>query len=452
MSSPFILECQILADTSVEMPGRLDQQDKAMEAGPLYTSDRERTCLPSTTTAEVLTASTVLDANRQASSGISSTPGHEEIPPYTTNPLEGLPNVIGNPFKWRWNYTEDPGKDSLHGLGTGAHLTYSFPTSLPDCHINKSDKPGLAAFSEELKTATRSSLASVAEMVNITFTETEGLADIMYMLHDMDDAGHAAPPFPAFDTGGFVCLQKQTDWKDIGITPPSYTYYVLLHELCHVLGLKHPHQGDYILSPELDNLAHTVMTYNVESDPKSLMLFDVEVLQYIYGANLRTRTGDDTYSWNVDPLFVETIWDAGGTDCFDFSNQWKACDINLQDGSFSSIGWWQTTADILASLGVTDWEFVIDPSVPPGINNIAIAKNAIIENAIGGSGNDILRGNGVDNILDGGAGADLIISGAGNDTLYGGEGNDRLYGGAGNDRLEGGIGADKLYGKRAMTP
>ena len=56
-----------------------------------------------------------------------------------------------------------------------------------------------------------------------------------------------------------------------------------------------------------------------------------------------------------------------------------------------------------------------------------------IEHAIGGTGNDILRGNGFDNYLGGAEGKDTIQGGGGNDTLDGGTGNDRMLGGLGND-------------------
>jgi Ca2+-binding RTX toxin-like protein len=65
-----------------------------------------------------------------------------------------------------------------------------------------------------------------------------------------------------------------------------------------------------------------------------------------------------------------------------------------------------------------------------------------IENAIGGSGNDILRGSHVDNVLTGGDGDDTLVGRGGNDQLYGGDGNDALFGGSGNDQLYGGDGWD----------
>ena len=59
-----------------------------------------------------------------------------------------------------------------------------------------------------------------------------------------------------------------------------------------------------------------------------------------------------------------------------------------------------------------------------------------IENVIGGSGADVLTGNGDDNTLDGGAAADKLDGGDGNDTLIGGAGRDVLTGGVGGDTFK----------------
>ena len=56
--------------------------------------------------------------------------------------------------------------------------------------------------------------------------------------------------------------------------------------------------------------------------------------------------------------------------------------------------------------------------------NVSIAKGVTIENAIGGSGNDVIVGNSADNFIDGGAGNDIIYGGAGQDLLKGGAGSD----------------------------
>ncbi len=78
-----------------------------------------------------------------------------------------------------------------------------------------------------------------------------------------------------------------------------------------------------------------------------------------------------------------------------------------------------------------------------------------VESATGGTGADVLVGNGLGNTLKGNDGDDELYGAAGNDVLYGGEGGDLLVGDLGSDTLrgeggpdslDGGVGNDKLYG------
>ena len=64
------------------------------------------------------------------------------------------------------------------------------------------------------------------------------------------------------------------------------------------------------------------------------------------------------------------------------------------------------------------------------------------ENAIGSSGDDILRGSSTANTLQGGAGDDSLDGRAGDDVLAGGDGNDTFVGGTGDDVMFGGEGDD----------
>ena len=58
-----------------------------------------------------------------------------------------------------------------------------------------------------------------------------------------------------------------------------------------------------------------------------------------------------------------------------------------------------------------------------------IANGVVVENATGGSGNDVLLGNAAANVLTGNDGNDSLIGRDGDDTLLGGVGNDLLDGG-----------------------
>ena len=78
-----------------------------------------------------------------------------------------------------------------------------------------------------------------------------------------------------------------------------------------------------------------------------------------------------------------------------------------------------------------------------------------IEDLVGSSFNDVLRGSGDTNrlygeqgadLLDGRSGSDILFGGIGNDSLFGGSDNDSLFGGGDNDSITGGVGNDTLSG------
>jgi Ca2+-binding RTX toxin-like protein len=158
------------------------------------------------------------------------------------------------------------------------------------------------------------------------------------------------------------------------------------------------------------------------------MLNDIATIQYIYGANITTRSGNTNYSWSPGEQILETIWDGGGIDTIDWSNQSTAAKINLNSGEWSE-------------LGSGYWNGQVNET-----ETLAIAYNVTIENAKGGTGNDRIIGNSVANNLRGGNGADTLTGGNGNDILIGGKGKDSLEGSAGSDRLNGGGGQDSLSG------
>jgi Ca2+-binding RTX toxin-like protein len=161
------------------------------------------------------------------------------------------------------------------------------------------------------------------------------------------------------------------------------------------------------------------------------MLDDVAAIQAMYGADPNTRLGNTVYGFNssfgttgpesvynfsVNTHPILTIYDAGGIDTLDVSGFTQNQVIDLQPGHYSSIGGLQQNVAMAYNEG------------NPGFN-----PNAVIENAVGGSGSDTIYGNDANNVLNGGAGNDTLIGGLGNDTLYGGSGEDTMDGGAGDD-------------------
>ncbi len=178
------------------------------------------------------------------------------------------------------------------------------------------------------------------------------------------------------------------------------------------------------------------------------MAFDIAAIQYLYGANMEYQTGDDVYvlsDRNEAGTFYSCIWDAGGVDTISAGSISGDAIINLRAATLLGPG----AGGYLSYVkNVSLIERITGEDADKGIfGGFTSANGAIIENALGGSGNDTITGNDVNNQLSGQAGDDLIYGLSGNDTLFGNTGNDSLDGGDGDDSLFGGIGDDILDGQ-----
>ena len=242
-------------------------------------------------------------------------------------------------------------------------------------------------------------------------------------------------------------------------------YYGLsfLHEISHAIGLKHPHdtglngqpkfpgisnntlhhleQGDFYLNSH----PYTQMTYSLQIKGykdlprkrdfgylKTLGSLDIAALQYIYGVNKTYNQGDNRYDLprkNKTGTGWHVLWDTGGIDSIRAKQSRKPATINLRNANLKlapSAGGFRSSVDGVAGGFVIplDWD---------GDQLNARPSLCVIENAIGGRGNDSLIGNQTDNKLTGNQGDDFISGGSGNDTLIGGRGHDTLRGGQGAD-------------------
>lgn len=328
--------------------------------------------------------------------------------------------------------------------GESINLTYSFPVSgsswASDYNLGEPFSPNtLTYLNSTQQQHARDALAQWSNVANINFTEvaetgSQGQVRITYSTAvSGNTAGWAyEPPSSSFvfDESGDVWLNPElTD-----LSPGTQGFSTLVHELGHALGLKHPFTAESKNSATLptaeDSTQYSVMSYtdydgvgNVYErigntntfsvtavQPTTPMLYDILAMQFLYGANTSYNTGNDTYTFSNSEAELKTIWDAGGTDTFDLSNQTFNMVINLNAGEFSSLGIRQTD---------------VSGSTSTAVDNVAIAYDVEIENAVGGSGNDTITGNALANELTGGAGNDTINGGNGNDTaVYSGNKSD----------------------------
>lgn len=343
-----------------------------------------------------------------------------------------------------------PDEIKWHLVGTAQWwrnaLTVSFPTAIPSDYLSTANFTPVNAMQMQ---ATLAALASYSDVCKLKVTNVGNNANGDIRVFNNVDVVTAATFYPGPNIGGDILING-SDPDYASPVRGNWAYLTILHEVGHALGLSHPgaYNGGYPTyfgSAEFqqDSLQYTVMSYfeasNTGADHEiggvvryadTLLLYDILAIQSIYGQNLSVRTGGSTYGFhstsgiaaydftkNLDPIIC--IWDAGGTDTLDFSGFTAATRMDLRPGSFSD--------------------------TPEMTKNVSIAYGTIIENAVGGSGNDVITGNSANNTIWGGAGHDWIGGGFGNDVLYGQLGNDTLYGSVGADTMYGGSGNDTYY-------
>lgn len=293
-------------------------------------------------------------------------------------------------------------------------LTYSFLASAPSS-ASAEDRLGFAPMSAGQRQAVSAALQEWSHIANVSFEQVDSGGKLQFGTNNQSADNSSA--YAYLPVRGIPSVQMYLDnqsYYNTVFTPGSYGPYVVLHEIGHMLGLKHPGSydsagdalGGAVLPKELDNEDYSVMSYTAPAStringkyPVSPMLYDIQAIQYLYGANMSYHAGDDVYSFAANEA-PRSIWDGGGTNTFDFSSSYGKVLINLNAGSFSE--------------------------TLPGLHNISIAYGVSVQRAVAGSAGSIIIGNDLGDNLQGGAGADQFELGKGNDVVSGAGGNDTV--------------------------
>ena len=352
-------------------------------------------------------------------------------------------------------------------------LTYSFPddgsyyTYQPNFRVSE--------LSEAQKDAVRRVFDEISSFTGLDFVEvtetSANEADLRFAQELGLGGAYAYLPTTA-SQGGDAFFGSGTADPQIG----NEAYLYFSHEIGHAMGLEHGHEYPEFVATGLDSQEYTVVTYTdyvgdedtfsydsgLVDWAQSYQQLDIAAMQFLYGANFSSSgevwSGDTVYTFDQDTgemsingmgqgtpagnRIFRTIWDGHGEDTYDLSNYTTDLVIDLRPGEWSTF----STAQ-LADLD----RFSTDPArIARG--NVANARlyegdtRSLVENAIGGVGDDEITGNQARNWLTGNQGADALWGGANRDTLSGGNDRDWLYGEDGRDRLRGQNGDDRLDG------
>jgi len=352
----------------------------------------------------------------------------------------------------------------------GSALTFMFPnttTYFGAGYYDQNALQGFAVATAAQQTSAKAAFAAIAGLTNMNFSEVLASSitgpyspqvDITIARSSYPNTAYAYYPYTD-QVGGDV-------WMGIngGNSDPvkgNYAWHTMWHELGHAMGLKHGHDStsgvtNQALTSDRDGMEFSVMTYRsyIGSSTsggygnetwgyaQSFMMYDIAALQTMYGADFTTNSGNTTYTFSstTGEMFINgvgqgapggnrvflTIWDGNGVDTYDFSNYTTNQSIDLTPGSWSLMSEAQR-----ANLGSGNYARAnVYNALQYGTDT-----RSLIENAIGGSGNDTITGNAANNELKGGAGADMLNGGDGSDVLWGDGGADQLNGGEGDDYL-----------------
>lgn len=264
-----------------------------------------------------------------------------------------------------WNYlTGNPSNTLYYTFSTGQAI-------FADDDDEISGMP--TALTAEQQKYTRQALDYLSEVTGIQFIETSfrTTAQVHFVNADIIDPRTTAEcatttkyyyltdkTISSYDADSIIYLDNK-EWgaDNADLAPGGAGYETLLHELGHMLGLKHPFADDITLPEELDDTGNTLMSYTSDGyNHVEYSDFDLAALHWLYGGDgLRGEIGINS---------TGGIW---------------------LDGSYEDdILTGALRADVLNGSYGDDW-------------------------LTGLAGNDLLDGGMGDDIIDGGAGVDTAV-------------------------------------------